>query len=402
MSNTFEGAKISAWLAVGSLAVSVFASVTTEFLPVGLLTNVAAGLSITAGEAGLMVTTPAVVAAFAGPLLIVAMRQLDRRYVLLVLSALLTISNLLAALAPNLGTMLTARALLGLCVGGFWTFAPSATGHLVPAGLQPRAMSYILAGISVAMVAGVPAGTLIGNAWGWRAAFGTASALAGLVLLAQLFVLPSLPAARAIRPRDLLVPLTSTAGRIGLLVALLLVAGHFTGYTYLRPMLAQVFGLSAETAATLLLVYGAAGFLGTFLGGRLLERSVQATSMLAALLIAGVLLSSALLGGGVTFASVVAFLWGVAFGLVPVSMTTWMLQALPEAPEAGQALLVTAFQVAIASGALVGGLVVDAFTVSGALLLGGSLAVISALVMGVAGGPRATEAIPSGPMPAKT
>jgi predicted MFS family arabinose efflux permease len=87
---------------------------------------------------------------------------------------------------------------------------------------------------------------------------------------------------------------------------------------------------------------------------------------------------------------------------VPVSLTTWMLQALPEAPEAGQALLVTAFQVAIASGALVGGLVVDAFSVSGALLLGGSLAVIAALVMGIAGGPRATAALPSGRMAAET
>jgi predicted MFS family arabinose efflux permease len=378
-----------AWLAVGSLSLSTFASVTTEFLPVGLLPNIASGLSITAGQAGLMVTTPAVVGACAGPLLIVAARQLDRRIVLLSLSALLFVSNLLAALAPNLMTILVARAMLGLCVGGFWTFAPSATAHLVPEHLQPRAMSYILAGISVAMVAGVPAGALLGNAFGWRVAFGASAALAAAVLLLQLFVLPSLPPARAIHPRELLVPLTSPAARVGLLVALLLVAGHFAGYTYLRPMLDQIFGLSADTAATLLLVYGAAGFVGTFIGGRLLERSVRGTSMLAALMIAGVLLLSALAGGGVPTASAVAFIWGTAFGLVPVSMTTWMLRALPESPESGQALLVTAFQVAIASGALVGGIVVDAFNISGALLLGGALSLLSALLMGVAGGPRA-------------
>ncbi|MET0281403.1 MAG: MFS transporter [Steroidobacteraceae bacterium] len=378
-----------AWLAVASLSVSTFASVTTEFLPVGLLTNIAAGLSITAGQAGLMVTTPAVVGAFAGPLLIIAARQLDRRIVLLSLSALLFVSNLLAALAPNLMTILVARAMLGLCVGGFWTFAPSATGHLVPEHLQPRAMSYILAGISVAMVAGVPAGAMIGNAFGWRAAFGASSALAAAVLLLQLFVLPSLPPARAIQPRELLVPLTSPAARVGLLVALLLVAGHFAGYTYLRPMLDQIFRLSADSAATLLLVYGAAGFLGTFIGGRLLERSVRGTSMLAALMIAAVLLLSGLAGGGVIAASVATLVWGTAFGLVPVSMTTWMLRALPESPESGQALLVTAFQVAIASGALVGGIVVDASSISGALLLGGGLALLSALLMGIAGGPRA-------------
>ncbi len=257
----------SAWIAVASLAISTFASVTTEFLPIGLLTNIAASLHISEGTAGLMVTMPGIIAALTGPVLIIVSGRLDRRTVLLVLSSLLVVSNLLAALAPNLAIMLSARILLGLCVGGFWTFAPSATSHLVPAALQPRAMSYVLAGISVATIAGVPAGVLLGNLAGWRIAFTVSAFLAAMVLVLQIRVLPPMPPVRAIRPHELLTPLSHSGARLGLIVTLLIVAGHFAAYTYLRPMLHLVFGLSPQEITTLLLVYGVAGFAGTFLGG---------------------------------------------------------------------------------------------------------------------------------------
>lgn len=372
---------VPAWLAVASLAISTFASVTTEFLPIGLLTNIATSLHISEGVAGLMVTMPGLVAALTGPVLIIAAGRLDRRTVLLVLSLLLVVSNLLAALAPNLATMLLARVLLGMCVGGFWTFAPGATGHLVPVALQPRAMSYILAGISVATIAGVPAGAFLGNVAGWRMAFVASAILATTVLVLQTRVLPPMPPARAILLRDLLAPLAHAGARLGLIVTLLIVAGHFAAYTYLRPMLQQVYGLSPDDVTTLLLVYGVAGVAGTFLGGRLVTHSVRGTSLLAALMIASVLLFSALAGKGLTSGAAVAAVWGAAFGLVPVSMTTWMLKSLPDSPEAGQALMVSFFQIAISLGALIGGLVVDDFGVGGSLPLGGGLSVLAAVVI---------------------
>jgi predicted MFS family arabinose efflux permease len=378
-----------AWLAVASLAISTFASVTTEFLPIGLLTNVAASLHVSEGAAGLMITMPGVMAALTGPLLIVAAGRLDRRIVLLVLSCILVASNVLAALAPNLATMLVARVLLGLVVGGFWTFAPGATGYLVPPALQTRAMSYVLAGISMATIAGVPAGALLGNLAGWRSAFAASAAVAVAVLLLQVRVLPPMPAARAIRPRELLAPLAHRGARLGLIVALLLVGGHFVGYTYLRPMLHGVFGLAPQDITTLLLVYGVAGFAGTFAGGQLVMRSVRGTALAAAGLIALVLLGSALaatgMHAGLPAGALAVLAWGAAFGLVPVAMTTWMLTALPGSPEAGQALLVSFFQVAIATGAFVGGVVVDGAGIASVLLLGGVLAALAALLIAVTG-----------------
>jgi len=372
----------SAWLAVGSIAVGTFAMVTTEFLPIGLLTDIGAGLQVSDGTAGLMVTMPGVLAAFAGPALIVASGRLDRRTVMVTLTAMLVASNLLAAFAPSFGTMLAARLLLGLCIGGFWTFAPSAATQLVAPGAQARAMSLVLAGVSAATVLGVPAGALLGTLAGWRAAFGLTGALAAIVLAIQLWLLPAMPPARAIRPRDLLTPLTRRMAQVGLLAVLFLVAGHFAAYTYLKPLLQQVFGLDANGVTTLLLAYGAVGFFGTFVGGSLVARSVRAAALLAAVLLAAALLLSTLVGSGFVAAAAVVVTWGVAFGMIPVALTGWMMEAVPDAPEAGQALLVSGFQVAIASGALLGGLVVDGWGISTAMLLSGGLVLVAAGIVG--------------------
>ena len=375
----------AAWLAVASLAVSTFASVTTEFLPVGLLTNIAAGLGVSEGTAGLMVTMPAVMAAIMGPLLIVLSGRLDRRTVVLVLSALLVVSNALAAIAPNFATMLVARVMLGIVVGGFWTFAPSIVARLVPEALQPRAMSYVLAGISLATVAGVPAGALLGDLAGWRSAFVVSGVLAAVVLAMQLRLLPRMPAQRAIPARDLLKPMLRPAARSVLLVTLLMVTGHFLAYTYLRPMLDQIFGLSPSHITAMLLVFGVAGFAGTFVGGRLVGHSLRGTPLLAAALIAIALLFATTATGGLVGAAIVAALWGGAFGLVPVAMTTWMQKALPDASEAGQALLVVAFQISISSGAFIGGQIADASGVAGSLKVGAALAIAAGALILVIG-----------------
>lgn len=375
----------AAWLAIASIAVGTFSMVTTEFLPIGLLTDIAAGLHITEGTAGLMVTVPGILAALAGPALIVASGRLDRRAVMIALTALLVVSNALAAIAPNLATLLAARLLLGLCIGGFWTFAPSAATQLVPAASQARAMSLVLMGVSVATVLGVPLSAFIGNLAGWRAAFAANGLLAAAVLAAQIWLLPAMPPTRAIKARDLLTPLTRPLARVGLLLTLLLIAGHFAAYTYLRPLLEQVFALPPRLVSALLLVYGAAGFIGTFLGGSIVARSVRLAAVLTAALIASALLLSTLIGGGIVGATAVVVLWGIAFGLVPVAVTGWMLNAVPDMPEAGQALLVSAFQVAIATGSLLGGLTFDGYGISNTMLLASVLAAAAALVAATLG-----------------
>ena len=368
------------WLAVASLGISTFASVTTEFMPVGLLPAIAAGLRVSEGTAGLMVTVPGFIGALAGPLVTLSANRLDRRAVLLLLSALLVASNLIAALAPNIGSMLLARALLGLCVGGFWTLAPGVAGHLVPAPLMARAMSYIIAGISAATVAGVPATALIGNYFGWRAAFLAIAVLAGIVLAVQLRVLPRLAAGQVTHGRDLLLPLIDPGARTVLIATVLIVLAHFSAYTYLQPMLRQLFGLKPAAIAPLLLIYGVMGLVGTLAGGRLVAIGARNAMFCAAVLIGAVLFVSVLVGGNAVMATIVVAAWGIGFGLIPVSVTAWMIERLPGAIDPGQAMVVVAFQVAICGGSLLGGVIADRFGISSTLLLSGLLAAVCAIV----------------------
>jgi predicted MFS family arabinose efflux permease len=176
--------------------------------------------------------------------------------------------------------------------------------------------------------------------------------------------------------------------QVGLLAVLFLIAGHFAAYTYLKPLLQQNFGLGPDAVTTLLLVYGATGFVGTFFGGSLVARSVRLAALTAALMLAGALLLSTLIGGGIVGGAAVVVIWGVAFGLIPVALTGWMMQAVPDAQEAGQALLVSGFQVAIASGSLIGGLVVDDAGISSTMLVSAALVVAAAAVVGTLGRAR--------------
>lgn len=365
--------------------------VTTELLPIGLLTHIAPSLGVSIGSAGLMITIPGVIAAIAAPTLGLISGKLDRRLLMLSLSALLVISNLISALAINYPMMLLGRFLLGICVGGYWSFSTNYGRHLVPEESQGRAIAVIISGVSVGVVCGVPAGALLGDIFGWRSAFFIGAALAAIIFLAQTRLLTPVPPSRAITVQDLLSPFRLPLARIGLIAIVLLFIGHFAAYTYLRPLLQQVFALSPSAISFQLLTYGAVGLIGTFAAERLAQRNLRATCMLVALLLASILTIAPSLSG-LTGATFMVLVWGLAFGAVPISATNWMFTAVPDAPEAGQALLVCVVQIALASGAFIGGEMVDWKGVSSAISFGGVLTLCAALVFGLSFKIRATRA----------
>ncbi|NGZ85547.1 MFS transporter [Duganella aceris] len=374
-------AKRGAWLAVLSIAVGAFALVTTEFLPVGLLPSIAAELGVTEGMAGLMVTIPGLMGALAAILVTVGIGKTDRRYAIWGLTGTLIVSNLIVALSHSFPLVLFGRALLGVGVGGFWAIGPALGTRLVPAESATKATSLIFAGVSVGTVAGVPAGALIGELVGWRMAFHAAGAVALLVLLTQMWLMPRLPVTQAMTFRQLPELLRIKKARLGLAVTLLIFIGQFAAYTYITPFLSQIAHLSAGTIGALLLTYGAAGFAGNLIGGWAVAQSVR-KSLIATGLVLG--LSAAalpLLGTGVIGATVLIIIWGLAFGMMPISVQTWIFQAAPHAMESGGAVFVATAQISLASGALVGGLSVDYMGVSSAMLVGGAFALAMAAVI---------------------
>ncbi|GAA4553195.1 MFS transporter [Amycolatopsis samaneae] len=365
-----------AWLAVLAVAAGTFTVVTTEMLPVGLLTRFAPALEVSEGVAGLTMTLPGLVAAVAAPALTLTTARLDRRLVLCALLALLIVANVLCAVAPVFGVLLIGRLVAGVGIGGFWAVAAGLAVRLVPGRSVGAATSTIFGGIAVASVLGVPAATYLGDLAGWRLAFTAMGVLALAVLAGLLLLVPPLPATGAVRLDAVPALVRDRRVRIGLLVTLLLVTGHFAANTYLRPVLEQLGGIPSGLVGTLLLVYGAAGVLGNFAAGTAASRDVRRTLIALALV-----LGTAVLLIPVVPALAIALLvvWGLAYGGVSVSVQTWFLTAGHAAPEAGSAIFVSAFNLAIALGALLGGRIADAVTLSGALWTGGALAVLAAV-----------------------
>lgn len=356
-----SAATAAAWPAVVSLSLGVFALVTAEFLPASILTPMASDLAVSDGLAGQAVTATAVVGAIAGPAVVVGTSRYDRRWILWSLTALLVASNALAAMAGNLPILLFSRILLGISLGGFWAMSAALAMRLVPLPLMPRAMAIVFTGVSLATVCAAPVGAFIGDRWGWRVAFVVADALALLALAAQLATVPRLPPADKATLGTFLLVLRRPRVRNGLVIVALVVSAHFAAFTYVRPFLESVPRMDVDTISLALLAYGIGGFFGNLAGGFLAERSERTAVAFASALIATAALVMAVLGVSTGLSGTATALWGFAFGALPVGVQTWITRAAPDHAESAGGLLLTAFQVAIASGAVLGGLLVDGF-----------------------------------------
>jgi predicted MFS family arabinose efflux permease len=367
---------LRSWLAVVAVAIGAFAFVTTEFLPVGLLPRVAKELDVLPGTAGLMVTVPGVIAAVSAPGLVLVAGLMDRRRVFLLLTALLLASNLISAFAPDFSVMLLGRALLGAALGGFWTLATAASGRLVAPKDSPRAMATILTGVTCATVIGVPLGTFIASFASWRTSFLATGVLVAIALVAQFFLVPSLPSAAALRFGDLVTLLRRPHPRRSMLMVALVFGAHFSSYTYITSFLLRNANLGMGGITWLLLGFGVIGFFSNFLVSATVVRSLKMSVAAMVSLLMFALLSLPLLQHSQTGVASVVLAWGIAFGALPLCFSVWIQRATPDLPEAGSALFVSIIQVAIAAGSFVGGVVVDRVGIPADFLLGSALALL--------------------------
>jgi predicted MFS family arabinose efflux permease len=370
------------WLAVVSVMLGIFAIVTTEILPIGLLTSVGSSFTVSDGMAGLMMTMPGFLAAIAAPLVTAATARFDRRLMLCVFMLLLALANFLAAAAPDYWLVLTSRIMVGITIGGFWSIGAGLAERLVPPASVERATAVIFSAVPLGSVLGVPTGTLIGDLAGWRTAFTVMGALTVGVLVMLLLFVPPLPPVQATRLSVLGGMLRSASNRFAVLLTFLVVLAHFGTYTYVTPFLEQVTHASDGLVTTFLLLYGAAGILGNFLGGAWVARYPRTIFGLAAGLIAAVTLLLPALGRWETGAVLLLLVWGIAYGAVPVASQTWFSKSAPHAPEAASVLFTASFQATISFGALVGGVTLDRTSPSAVMLLGGCTAVLMVLAVG--------------------
>ncbi|MFE0654263.1 MFS transporter [Streptomyces sp. NPDC059534] len=368
------------WLAVISVMLGIFSIVTTEILPIGLLTSIISSFTISDGMAGLMMTMPGSLAAVSAPVITVATGRIDRRLILGAFILLLALANLLAAVAPSYWLVLVSRVLVGVTIGGFWSIGAGLASQLVPAESVGRATAVIFSAVPLGSVLGVPLGTFIGDVAGWRTAFLIMGILTLCVFVMLLLVVPPLPAEEPTRLSALTGMIRSVNTRFALVMTFLVVLAHFGAYTYVTPFLEQVTHVSAGLITVYLLVYGAAGIAGNFLGGSAVARYPRGAFAAAALMIASATALLPVLGKDALGAAALLVLWGVAYGAVPVCAQTWFAKASPDSPEASSVLFTASFQATISIGALVGGVVVDHSSPSMVMTLAGTTAALMVLV----------------------
>jgi predicted MFS family arabinose efflux permease len=221
---------VSGWLKVLVVTFGSFIMVTSEFLPVGLLTRISTDIHKSPGQLGLMVTAPGLTAAVTAPLALLLLHRWDRRYILVGLTVLIALADFLVASVSSFGLILVGRILLGAAVGGFWSYAPD-NGNM--------AVAIVLGGISIGTIVGVPVGAYLGDLVGWRLTFDLAGLFACIIAALQVVFLSALPSLTSGR-RLALGPLLRVPGlKMGFVAIVLVIIGHFASYTYLEAFIAQ-------------------------------------------------------------------------------------------------------------------------------------------------------------------
>ncbi len=361
MSSTAYIARSHNWGAVLSVTLGIFGIVGAEFLPASLLTPMARDLQVSEGMAGQAVTVTAAAGLVASLLISVVSGRMDRRLVLTFMTLLLVISNLLVAFAHNLAVVMIARVLLGIALGGFWALAAATMMRLVPESDVPKALSILFIGVSAATVSAAPFGSFLGDVLGWRVVFVAAAGLGAVALVAQILTLPSMRAERAARLSTLLSLFGRPSVGLGMLTLLLVFAGHFAFFTYLRPFLEAVTMADPAGVTSILLLFGIGSFVGNSVSSRLIQNSMRLTlaAMPLIMALAAALLST--IGGSMLGDAALVAIWGVAFGIVPVSWSTWVTRIAPDEAESSGGLMVATCNLAIAAGAAGGGWIFDVY-----------------------------------------
>ncbi|MEV0759012.1 MFS transporter [Nocardia sp. NPDC050435] len=370
-----------AGLALFTMFLGSFTLVSAEFLPPGVLTAMAADLGVREGVVGLSVSATAFTALLAALGLSSVFPRLDRRTLLMALTIGAAVSNLVVALAPNIVLLLLARLLLGAAVGGYWSMALVIATRLVPADRLGKAMMLVNAGTTVATVAGVPLGVLLSQFAGWRVVFVVAAALTVVAAIAVRLTLPPIPPAPGVGWSAMGGALRAPGVALGLLSVVAVIGGHFAGYTYIRPALAELLGAGPGAIPILLALFGVGGLVGNFVIGSLADRRLELLLVLVPAVIAvsiAAIIASAHLAA---LAYVAVILWGGAFGGILNVVQVWISRVLPDRVEAGSGLLVAGFQLAIILGSAVGGRFVDTLGTATTYGIAAVLALLGGIVV---------------------
>jgi DHA1 family inner membrane transport protein len=363
-------------LAMAALFVGMFVLGSAELLVVGVLNLIAADLEVSVPAAGTLVTAYALGLAIGGPILTALTITLNKRTVLIGTLILFTLGNLVAVLTADYGLFLVARVVTGALQGLFIAAAFAAGMSVVPPERRGRAISVVISGVTVSAALGLPVGTLVGQALGWRGSFVAVVVLTVIALVATLGLVPSVPstgggaagqARYAFAPRVLAV----------LVLGSLVFAAVYSALTYIVPYLESATGISGALISVFLLAYGVATAVGSFGGGRFADTDAARTMIVATIGVAVSLLALYVAGAIALLVALALLALGVfAMGMAP-SLQYRVVELAGPGGALAQSLPASAANVGIALGSFAGGVAIGSFTSSSAVITGLVIAVIS-------------------------
>lgn len=379
---TTTDAAPAAWGAVLSMALCVAMLIASEFMPVSLLTPIAESLKATEGQTGQAISISGLFAVVASMVITTVAGNLNRKLVLVILTGLMLASLLIVAAAPDFFTMMIGRALLGICIGGFWALATAVIMRLVPVSDVPKALALMYGGQAIAAAFAAPIGSYLGGMFGWREVFWALTPIVAINLVWHLVSLPSMPAGQRQDFRTMFALLKRPYFLRGLIAAMLSWGSAFTMFTYLRPFLEQVTHADVTTLSILFLVLGCAGFVGTWASGRFLGPDIAPLLKLPALVMGGCTVGLLILGSSVVGSGIFLAVWGAMNTAMSVIWMTWMSQNADDAAEAAGSLMVAAIQTSILFGAIVGGILLDGISITATFGSSVVLALCALLLIG--------------------
>ena len=365
----------AAWGAVLAMSLGAFVLVASEFMPVSLLTPIAADLHITEGQAGQAISISGAFALLASLLIGALAGRLDRKLLLLSMTVLMMVSGTIVALAPNYLVFMSGRALIGVAIGGFWSISAATAMRLVPERHVPRALAIVNGGNALATIIAAPLGSFLGASIGWRGAFFCVVPVAALAFAWKFASLPAMRSEPGQGSGKVFRLLARPVVAWGMLAVSLFFMGQFALFTYLRPFLEGATQLSVSGLSLMLLMMGVAGFAGTTLIGGFIGDGLYRTLVVIPLVMAAIAVALVAFGSSREAVMLLLAAWGLFGTSAPVGWWTWLARTMPDDAEAGGGLIVAVVQLAIMLGATVGGLVFDArgywatFYMSAALLV---------------------------------
>ncbi|MGB3261274.1 MFS transporter [Paenisporosarcina sp.] len=358
--NTARDGKLALW----ALAISAFGIGTTEFVPVGLLASIAQDLDIGITLAGLLISGYAVGVAVGAPILTALTNRMSRKTLLISLMFVFIGGNIVAAMSTSFELLMVARFITAFSHGVFFSIGATIAVQLVPAHKKASAIALMFTGLTVATVTGVPLGTFIGQAFGWRATFWGVAILGIIAVVASALLIPkNLEQSPPAKFKDMFKLVTNPRLLLGLAITALGYGGTFVAFTYLTPILQEVTKLDSKLISIVLLVYGIAVAIGNAIGGKLANHNPARALFWMFILHAAIMIIMSFMIPFKIAGLIAIMLMGLlAFMNVP-GLQLYVVQLaekyVPTAVDVASALNIAAFNIGIALGSIIGGVVID-------------------------------------------